>query len=83
MNKMEREKLMNIIVEQCKVYNFMNEIGLGKYGKGYLDGMIWILDKMGIIVTPHRQNGLMRKPIESVAIYFREEDYITLVSVGK
>lgn len=37
----------------------MNEIGLGKYGKGHLDGMIWRLDKMGIIVTPHRQNGLM------------------------
>lgn len=75
---MGKNLTIKMVVEQCKIYNsLMNKDGVSKYAKGHLDGTLWILDKMGVIVTIQRYNGLCCNPIEKVVIYFKDEDYIT------
>lgn len=81
---MSRDSIIQMVMDECATYNcLMSTDGVSNYGKGHFDGLIWTLEKIGVIVTPQRCNGLCCNPIEKVTIYFRDEDYITTYDVMK
>lgn len=80
---MNKNLIIDMVAEQCVIYNsLMNTDGVSKYIKGHLDGVVWTLDKMGIVITTQRFNGLCCNPIEKVTFYFEDEDYIAKVYIN-